>query len=193
MSKRPKILHSTLIFLMSMVMISHGVESSIDLPDLPVLKEEGKADALGTMKKEDEILVLVFAATTCPVCSVYWKRIKGCWYNYRDKKVRMIVIGGNTDDKYEELRKTLEKTELELPVVWDAKHLVASKLGLDFTPSVAVISRDWKPLYIGRIDDCWRDEDRVKNRYLEDAIGRALEDKKSSAHVNENFCGSKMR
>jgi len=174
-------------------LISQAVELPISLSELAVRKENGKMEPLHSFKDEDEVLVLIFVASTCPITSKYWKRIKGAWYNYRGKKVKMILVGGNSDDKYELLHQAVEKHDFELPVVWDIQHLIAKHLGIQFTPSVAVIGHDWSILYRGKIDDFWRDEDLVKERYLDKAITAAGEGKKSPDHIDDHFVGSKMR
>jgi peroxiredoxin len=170
-----------------------GIETSISLSELTVLKEGGKTEALGSFKGDDEILVLVFAASTCPITSCYWKRLKGTWYSYREKKVKMVILGGNSDDKYETLHQELEKQDLDLPLVWDIKHTIAKYLGLEFTPEVAVIGQDWSVLYRGKIDNFWRDEQFVQERYLDKAITDALDGKKSTNHIDDAFIGSRMR
>ncbi len=163
------------------------------LPDMMLKNADGKTVKLTSLKNNKEILVLVFVASSCPVTSLYWERIKGAWYNYRQHKVKMVLVGGNSDDTAAQIRAILEQKDLELPVIWDENHALAKKLGVEFTPEVGVLGRNWEILYRGRIDDSWRDENRVKERHLNTAITAALEGKKTSDRIDEPFMGSHLR
>jgi len=170
-----------------------AAEKERDLPSLSVMNHKNMSVRLSSLKEKNEILVLVFVASTCPVTHLYWERIKGTWYNYRDRDVVMMAVGGNSDDSIEKIQKQFETLDLELPIVWDSKHALARAVGIEFTPGVVVIGKNWETLYRGRIDDFWRDEARVKQRYLDAAITAALSGHKIPDHVNEDFMGSRLR
>ena len=155
--------------------------------------EKEKAITIGSLKKEDEILVLVFVSSACPITSLYWDRMKGTWYNYRDKDVATVFVGGNSDDSYKKLREILDKHDLELPLVWDENHSIAKACQIEHTPLVVVIGKNGDVFYRGRIDDSWRDETQIKNRYLDTAMAAALGGKKTPDCVNDLFMGSRMR
>lgn len=161
--------------------------------DMPVLDEQGQPAPIGSVRKEDQTLVLITLASTCPVTSLYYQRIKGLWYNYRDKNVAFCAVGGNADDSYAVLKKQMREQEIEFSLAWDALHLLTKSLDLRYTPEAVVIGKNGEILYRGKIDDSWRDESLVKNRYLDAAITAALEGKKSKDHVDEAFMGSHMR
>ncbi len=170
-----------------------GEEGKRSVADAPVLNEKGKSIRLFALKKESEILVLVFVASTCPVTHLYWDRIKGVWYNYRDRNVAMTLVGGNSDDSADKIRKTLEERDLELSLVWDEKHALARALGVEFTPEVVVIGKNWEVFYRGRMDDSWREEGRVKQRYFDAAVTAALSGKKTADQTDAVFMGSRLR
>lgn len=164
------------------------------LADLRVSNPKHQSVRLSQLRKDRRVMVLVFVASTCPVTQLYWERIKGTWYNFRDREVSLVLVGGNSDDAIEIFQKLLDERELEdLPVVWDEKHALARHLGVEFTPTAVVLGRDWEVLYRGRIDDAWRDESRVTKRHLTDAINEALTGRKSSDHVEDGFMGSRLR
>jgi len=174
-------------------MLSLSAASSATLPEMMLAGDKQEPIAISSLKGDSEVLVLVFAASTCPITTLYWQRIKGAWYNYRDQGTRMVIVGGNSDDQPDAIRAKLKDLDLDLPVLWDNKHLVAKKLGLEHTPTVVVIGRDWQICYRGRIDDFWRDESRVKRRYLDEAISEALAGRKVTDHADAAFMGSFMR
>jgi peroxiredoxin len=158
-----------------------------------IKNEKGEEVELRTLKADNEILVLLFVSSNCPVTTVYWDRIKGSWYNFREKEVRMVIVGGNSDDSLEAIRTKLKEKDLEIPLFWNQKFSLAKSLGIQFTPTAVVLGRDWKILYRGRLDDSWRVESRIKNRYLDSAILAALDNKHSKDRNSETFMGSRMR
>ncbi len=173
--------------------LSAAESASVTLPERKLLNEKNEPVPMAQLKGESDVLVLFFVASTCPVTTLYWERIKGAWYNYRQQKVRMVVVGGNSDDQPDLIRSKLKDSDLDLPVFWDPNHLLAKKLEIDHTPLVAVIGRDWQVCYRGRIDDFWRDETRVKKRYLDEAITAALSGVTTKDQMDDLFMGSAMR
>jgi peroxiredoxin len=168
--------------------------SPIELPSIELIGAENKTSLSTALRAEGEVLVLLFASSNCPVTQGYWERIKGIWYNHRDKGVKMAVIGGNSDDSPHRLREVLTTRKLEIPLYWNPKHQLARKLGIRFTPTAAVVSKEGKVVYIGRIDDFWRDEAKATKRYLEEAVTKALENQTSPNQLdNQVFVGSQMR
>jgi peroxiredoxin len=180
------------ILLLAIVLISTAAKPvKVDLNlDLTTEKDPVK---LASLKNDKEVLVLVFVSSSCPVTTLYWDRLKGLWYNYREKDIKFVFVGSNSDDSISQLRGVLKDRGLELPLVWDPNHRLAQSLGLEFTPTAAVFGRNWEALYVGRIDDSWRHESRVKQRYLDDAINAALENRKSPSQAENLFMGSRMR
>ncbi|MBI4028566.1 MAG: redoxin domain-containing protein [Verrucomicrobia bacterium] len=163
------------------------------LREMTLQDENGKPVKLASLKKDGDVLVLVFVASTCPVTSLYWERIKGAWYNYRDRGVAMAAVGGNSDDDMEKIKTTLKERDMELLLLWDQGHALARSLDVKHTPVAVVISPNWEVFYRGRMDDSWRDESRVKQRNLDDAITAAMSGRKTTDRMDEPFMGSRMR
>lgn len=161
--------------------------------ELKVKTENGMAVSLASLRKNQDILVLVFVSSKCPVTSLYLERIKGIWYNYRNRGVTLYAVGGNFDDSITQVRTTMKSEGLDLPIVWDESHVAAKTFGIEFTPEALVFGKNNEVLYRGKIDDFWRDENQIKNRYLDTAITAALEGKKTIDHIDDPFMGSKLR
>src|SRR3989338_2561079 len=99
------------------ILITPKTRSFTLVPEIPVKNEDKKWVSLSFLKKESEVLALVFVSSSCPATSLYWDRVKGIWYNYRNQNVRMFAVGGNSDDSFEELRSSLNRRDLELPIL----------------------------------------------------------------------------
>lgn len=157
------------------------------------MNEERNPVRLGDYRKQNKVMVLFFVASTCPVTKLYWDRIKTAWEGLREQGAALILVGGNTDDSIQKVREILDERELEMRLVWDGKRILAKIFGVQFTPEVVVLGRNWEVYYRGRIDDHWRNSGAVKKNYLEDAVRGALEGRKSQDHVDDGFMGSRLR
>lgn len=107
----------------------------------------------------------------------------------------MALVGGNSDDSPEALRAALngDAAGLDLPILWDPKHDLATALGVDSTPTAVVLSPAGAVLYRGPLDDNWRDGARVTRHFLDDALRAALEGRAVPARAPPLFAGSRMR
>src|SRR4051812_38283820 len=81
-------------------------------PSQMVKNEKGESIPLSSLKNENDILVLVFVATSCPATNLYWQRFKGIWYNHREHGISMTLIGGNSDDSIPALTQKLKDHDL---------------------------------------------------------------------------------
>ncbi len=181
------------ILLLSGLLFTETNPPQKSLAELSVKTEDGIVISLASLRKNQDILVLVFVSSNCPVTSLYLERIKGIWYNYRNRGVPLYAVGGNSDDSITQVRTTMKSKDLDLPIVWDEGHMAAKIFGIEFTPEALVFGKNDEVLYRGKIDDFWRDESQVKNRYLDTAITAALEGKKTIDHIDDPFMGSKLR
>ncbi|MGH7902446.1 MAG: thioredoxin family protein, partial [Thermodesulfobacteriota bacterium] len=59
----------------------------------------------------------------------------------------------------------------------DESQEVAHAYGATHTPQIFVFDKDRKLQYTGKIDDNWREPEKVKERYLREAIMSLLEEK----------------
>ena len=163
--------------------------------DLRLRCEDGQAVRLGAFAGHEQPCVLIFVASTCPASSLIWDRLKGTWYNHRDSGLRMALVGGNSDDTPEALRALLKEAPsgLDLPILWDTGHELATALDVNSTPVAVVLSPAGTVLYRGPIDDQWRNGARVQHPWLEEAVRAALQGGKIEMHAPPPFSGSRMR
>lgn len=163
--------------------------------DLRLHREEGPTVRLGDFTGRENPCALVFVASTCPASLLTWERLKGTWHNYRDAGLRMALVGGNSDDTPEALRTLLNEdpSGLDLPILWDPGHELATALGVDSTPVAVVLSPSGAVLYRGPIDDRWRSRGGAQHPWLEEAVRAALQGRASGTRDNTTFPGSKMR
>ena len=123
-----------------------------------------------------DLTVLVFVSTKCSFSNDYNKRLVTFARDYaiRDnKRVRVIGINANADEKPEAIAKHAKDNAFPYPVVKDEKNSIADHFQAQKTPEVWVVDRSGIVRYHGAVDDHF-DETQVKVHYLRDAVNALL-------------------
>lgn len=131
--------------------------------------------------------ILVFTCNTCPYAKLYENRIMGLDKKYRSKGFPVIAINPNDlsqkpSDSMEEMIKRSKEKGYTFPYLRDDSQEVAKKYGATKTPHVYILNKEegnvLKVAYIGAIDDSPREEEDVRERYVEDVVNALLQGKK---------------
>ena len=126
-----------------------------------------------------DLTVLVFVSTKCSFSNDYDARLVTFARDYAmrgTKRVRVIGINANADEKPEAIAKHAQAKGLTYPVVKDEKNLIADHFQAQKTPEVWVIDRRGIVRYHGAIDDHF-EATQVKVTYLRAAVNALLEGK----------------
>ena len=118
-------------------------------------------------------VALVFLSTTCPLAKRYVGRLKLLHETYATRGVSIIGVFPNADETVRGVEQYKRTAGLPFPVVRDVDGYVARRLGATMTPQVFVVDKSSKLVYRGAIDDN-RYENRVRERYLADALAASL-------------------
>jgi len=126
-----------------------------------------------------KILVVIFSCNHCPYVHAYEERIKSIVSDYSEKGVKVIAVNSNDADNYpedsfENMRKRVNKKKFNFIYLRDETQLTAIDFGATHTPEVFVFDDKRKLRYHGKIDDNWKEEEKVVEKYLCDAIDSLL-------------------
>ena len=118
--------------------------------------------------------VLVFFGHDCPISNGYAPEIKRLYEEFQDRKVAFCLVYADADVTVEEATKHAKEYGFECAAILDPKLTLARFCGATIKPEVAVLSRENKLLYRGRIDDRYVDFGKQraepKVRELRDAL-----------------------
>jgi peroxiredoxin len=137
---------------------------------------DGKKHSLSDLKKKD-VVVLAFTCNSCPYSVDYENRLIAFAkkHSAKDSKVAMVAVNVNKVDE-DLLPKMKEKAEAKgfrFPYLFDESQKIAKDYGAGFTPEFFVLNRERKIVYMGAMDDS-PNADKVKRRYVEEAVAAAL-------------------
>ncbi|TVR82067.1 MAG: thioredoxin family protein [Chitinophagaceae bacterium] len=122
-----------------------------------------------------KLLLVIFTCNHCPYARAYLKRIYELNTNFKPRGISIVAINPNDgekypDDRFEKMPPFAEAMGLENLYLHDETQEVAKSFGAQRTPEVFLFDKHRVLRYKGAIDDSWEYPDRVKSKYIENAI-----------------------
>lgn len=130
--------------------------------------------------REQNLLVIAFLGTECPLAGVYGKRLAELHQRYKDRGVAFVGVDSNVQDSLTEIAAYARRLRIEFPILKDTGNRFADALGAERTPEVFLFDRDRMLRYRGRIDDQYGISvvrPAAEQRFLEKAIEELLQGK----------------
>ncbi|MEW6510140.1 MAG: thioredoxin family protein [Bacteroidota bacterium] len=134
---------------------------------------DGKSYSSGDFK--DKALVIVFSCNHCPYVQAYEDRMIAMHREYHPRGVALVAINSNEEknypeDSFDNMIKRAAQKGFPFPYVRDEDQKVADAFGATHTPQFFVFDAARKLRYSGKMDDNWKEPDRVNKTYLRDAL-----------------------
>ena len=143
--------------------------------------------------------LVVFTCNHCPFAKAWEERIVELGNTYAGKGVGVILVNANDpamhpDDGFEEMQARAKSRGMKVPYVVDDTSGVARAFGASVTPEAFLFDKAGKLAYHGTIDDNRQEPDKVKARYLKDALEAVAAGKKPAVPETKGLgCGIKFR
>ena len=128
-------------------------------------------------------LIIVFTCNHCPYAQAAWPLLINLRDKYRDN-VSFVAINPNDaenypDDSLEKMQKLVEEKAIPFPYLRDDDQGSALAYQAQCTPDIYLFKIEHKKpnlYYHGRINDNWKDAASVKERNLENALEKLVND-----------------
>jgi peroxiredoxin len=159
---------------------------------------DGKMLSLADVAGKAGTLV-IFTCNHCPFAKDWEQRIVELGNGYAAKGVGVVLVNANdpathAEDGYEEMQARAKSRGMKIPYVVDATSAVARAFGASVTPEAFLFDKSGKLAYHGTIDDNRREPDKVKARYLKDALDAVVAGKAPPVPETKGLgCGIKYR
>jgi peroxiredoxin len=150
-------------------------------PDFTLPGVDGKNYSLKDFVN-DKPLVVMFICAHCPYVQAIEDRLITLGRDLKKEGVHLLAICSNdakdhVEDSFENLKKRAHEKNYSFVYLHDDSQDVAKKFGAVCTPDYFVYDKSLHLAYRGRLDDSWRDAQKVTQRELYSAIQDLLQDK----------------
>ncbi|HHZ90471.1 TPA: redoxin domain-containing protein, partial [Candidatus Poribacteria bacterium] len=160
------------------------IELSLDpIPDLTIETIRSELYSIDSLCRKG-LIVLVFTSTKCPVTNQYTQRLNRMNKNYTNASV--IGVYSNHEDTVQVIAKHVKEIGILFHTVKDFDGKLANQLGATMTPQAFVIDQNRIIRYRGPVDDN-RYANRVREKYLQNAIDQLLSDQEITVSQADSF------
>jgi len=126
---------------------------------------------------KEDLQLICFTCNHCPYALAAWPVLIDLADEYRGR-VAFVAINSNNnpdypDDRFEEMAPFMEKMGVNMPYLFDEDQSVARSYGAVCTPEPFLFLRG-QLFYHGRINDNWKEPEKVKEQSLKLALEAAL-------------------
>lgn len=132
--------------------------------------------------RDAEVLVVVFTCNHCPYANAAEDRLIAIQNDYAKKNVRLVAINSNDDkaypeDSFEHMVHRASEKKYPFPYLRDETQRTAREYNAVCTPDIFVFDKERLLKYNGRIDDNWKEPDKVTKHELREVLDALLEGK----------------
>ena len=158
-----------------------NLEIGAKLPEFNLPATDGKNYSPSSFKNS-KILIVMFTCNHCPYVQAYEERLINLQKNFKDKSVSFVAINANDEknypeDSFENMIKRAKEKGYNFLYLRDKTQEVVKTFGASYTPEVFVFDQNRILQYHGRIDDNWKEPNKVTKQDLKQAIEALLANK----------------
>lgn len=177
---------------------SETLPAGIACPDFALPGVDGKRWTRDDFAAHD-VLVVMFLCNHCPYVQAVEDRIIALRKEFAGRPVQLVGICSNDptdypDDSPASLAERWRSKDYGFPYLIDATQQVARAFGAVCTPDIYVYGPGRQLAYHGRIDDSWKDPEKVTRRELAEAVEALLAGREPAADQKPTIgCSIKWR
>ncbi len=150
------------------------VDPGWKMPDVQLQKPEGGSVSLAGCAGENGLLV-AFTCNHCPYALAVWPRLIKQARILRGMGVNTVAVNPNihpdfAEDSMPVMLEKIAEWGLDFPYLADASQDVSRAFDAQCTPDLYLFDKEGSLYYHGRIDDNWKDEEKVKQQELIPAV-----------------------
>ncbi|NWF91064.1 MAG: thioredoxin family protein [Ignavibacteriaceae bacterium] len=165
-------------------MATKTLQIGSSLPDFNLPSIDGKYYSPASLV-EKSALIIIFSCNHCPYVQAYEQRIMDIQKDYETKGVAIVAINSNDaqqypEDSFEQMKVRANEKLFNFIYLRDEDQSIAAKFDAAHTPEIFLFDSKRKLVYHGKIDDNWQDEQKVKSKYLRNALDELLNGKEIS-------------
>jgi peroxiredoxin len=156
-----------------------AIDTTFKCPDFNLLGTDGithsRSEFAGT-----QALLVMFICNHCPYVKAIEDRLIKLGNFMKDQNLQVVAICANDadnypEDSYEKLKHRWHEKKYPFHYLFDETQDVAKKFGAVCTPDFFLFDQSLKLTYRGRLDDSWKEPEKVTAEELKNAIIAQIE------------------
>jgi len=96
------------------------------------IDQNGNKIQLSDLLKKGKVVIVFYRGQWCPVCKPHLKKLQNSLEEIKNKRATVLLI---TPEKQENIQKTILKTNITIPVLYDKDYKIMEQFDLAFLPS----------------------------------------------------------
>jgi peroxiredoxin len=175
-----------------------SIDTSMTCPDFRLPGVDGRTYSRKDFEGSKALLVM-FICNHCPYVKAIEDRLIKLGEFMRSHQLKMVAICANDaenypDDSFEKLKERWQTKNYPFPYLYDESQNVAKSFGAVCTPDFFLFDQQIKLAYRGRLDDSWKEPEKVSNEELKTAITNLLYDQSiSGSQIPSMGCNIKWK
>lgn len=158
-----------------------ALELGQDLPAFQLPALDGKSYSEKNFLNQRPLLVM-FICNHCPYVKAIEDRLIQLGHDLKKLEINVVAICANDafdypEDSFENLQKRWKEKSYPFVYLHDGKQEVAKKFGAVCTPDFFLYDQNATLAYRGRLDDSWKEPEKVSKRELFLAAQELLQNK----------------
>lgn len=158
-----------------------AVDATFSCPEFKLPGVDGKTYSRDQFEGSQALLVM-FICNHCPYVKAIETRLLNLGHFMNSKDLKVVAICSNDADNYpedsfEKLRERWQEKQYPFPYLYDEDQIVAKNFGAVCTPDFFLFDSNMKLAYRGRLDDSWKEPEKVTTEELKNAIIALLDHK----------------
>lgn len=173
-------------------------DSGTTCPDFNLPGVDGRSHSLADLKKGKPFLV-VFMCNHCPYVKAIEDRLIQLGHDLRELGIPMVGISSNDandypEDSFDSMKAQALKKNYSFPYLYDESQVIAKAFGAVCTPDFFLYDALGFLRYRGRLDDSWKEPQKVTKRELFEAAKALAQGKEvSSTQAPSMGCSIKWK
>ncbi|MEY4616875.1 MAG: hypothetical protein RJB66_1835 [Pseudomonadota bacterium] len=163
-----------------------AIDTHFQCPDFNLLGVDGKKHNRAEFEGTSALLVM-FICNHCPYVKAIEERLVQLGEFMKSKNLQVVAICANDaenypEDSFEKMKEKAEQRKYPFPYLHDSTQEIAKAFDAVCTPDFFLFDKNLKLAYRGRLDDSWKEADKVTQEELKTAVLALIENKPNNPH-----------
>jgi len=110
---------------------AYGLAIGQKVKDFSGTDQNGNKIQLNALLKKGKVVIVFYRGQWCPICMPHVRKLQDGLDKIKEKSASIILI---SPENQENIQKTILKTNVSIPVLYDKNYEIMKSFDMDFTP-----------------------------------------------------------